>query len=56
MLAVNFFPFPEIETNRLLLRQPILTDAQDFFILRSNTLVMQYDVQIPVAIRSNRPH
>ena len=42
MLAVNFSPFPELETNRLLLRQPMLTDAQDFFILRSNTLVMQY--------------
>ena len=48
MLAVNFSPFPELETNRLLLRQPMLTDAQDFFILRSNTLVMQY-VNRPIA-------
>ncbi len=48
MLAVNFSPFPELETNRLLLRQPLLTDAQDFFILRSNTLVMQY-VNRPIA-------
>jgi [ribosomal protein S5]-alanine N-acetyltransferase len=30
------------------LRQPMLTDAQDFFILRSNTLVMQY-VNRPIA-------
>ena len=48
MLAVNFSPFPELETNRLLLRQPMLTDAQDFFILRSNTLVMKY-VNRPIA-------
>ncbi len=48
MLAVNFSPFPELETNRLLLRQPLLTDAQDFFILRSITLVMQY-VNRPIA-------
>ncbi len=48
MLHVNFSPFPEINTNRLLLRQPMLTDAQDFFELRSNLEVMQY-VNRPIA-------
>jgi [ribosomal protein S5]-alanine N-acetyltransferase len=48
MLDVNFSPFPEINTNRLLLRQPMLSDAQDLFELRSNIEVMKY-VNRPLA-------
>jgi [ribosomal protein S5]-alanine N-acetyltransferase len=48
MLEVNFSPFPEICTNRLILRQPMLSDAQDMFELRSNIDVMQY-VNRPIA-------
>lgn len=48
MLQVNFSPFPEINTDRLLLRQPVVSDAQDFFLLRSNVDVMQY-VNRPIA-------
>jgi [ribosomal protein S5]-alanine N-acetyltransferase len=48
MLEVNFSPFPEINTNRLLLRQPTPNDAQDLFTLRSNIEVMKY-VNRPLA-------
>jgi ribosomal-protein-alanine N-acetyltransferase len=48
MLDVNFSPFPEINTKRLLLRQPVLSDAPDLFELRSNIEVMQY-VNRPLA-------
>jgi [ribosomal protein S5]-alanine N-acetyltransferase len=42
MLTVQFNQFPEIETNRLLLRQPNHEDADVLFRLRTNEVVMQY--------------
>lgn len=42
MLELNFEPFPEITTARLLLRKIVPADAEAIFILRSNEKVMQY--------------
>lgn len=42
MLSPNFFPFPELTTERLLLRQLSLDDAPGVHRLRSNEAVMQY--------------
>lgn len=42
MLVLNFTPFPEIRTSRLLLRQMTLADAPGVQQLRSNKEVMQY--------------
>jgi ribosomal-protein-alanine N-acetyltransferase len=42
MLTVQFNQFPEIETNRLLLRQPTQNDADVLFRLRTNEVVMKY--------------
>ncbi|MGB4843363.1 MAG: GNAT family N-acetyltransferase [Ferruginibacter sp.] len=42
MLEVNFSPFPEIRTSRLLLRCIALTDASALFYLRSTDETMQY--------------
>ena len=42
MLNPNFYPFPELETERLLLRQVQDQDADDFFILRSDQTLMRY--------------
>jgi len=42
MLTVNFNPFPIIETERLLLRQYSLNDAEDLFEIRKNPLSMKY--------------
>ncbi|HEV7330277.1 MAG TPA: GNAT family protein [Flavisolibacter sp.] len=42
MLSPNFTPFPQIETNRLLLRQMTLADTPAVQRLRSNEAVMQY--------------
>lgn len=42
MLDVNFSPFPEITTERLLLRSIKMTDARELFILRSLDATMQY--------------
>ena len=42
MLEVNFSPFPEIETERLLLRRMKMSDAPAFFLLRSIDATMQY--------------
>lgn len=42
MLTVNFDPFPIIETNRLILRRMTLTDAPDYFLLRSNVDAMKH--------------
>lgn len=47
MLTVNFKPFPELTTDRLLLRQPEIDDAAQIFIFRSNPTAMQY---IPRAV------
>jgi ribosomal-protein-alanine N-acetyltransferase len=42
MLSPNFTPFPELRTDRLLLRQMTLTDAPGVLQLRSNEEVMKY--------------
>jgi len=42
MLAINFAPFPNLETERLLLRRLINEDVNEIFALRSNTEVMKY--------------
>jgi len=42
MLEVNFSPFPEIRTERLLLRSIALTDAPEILLLRSDESVMKY--------------
>jgi [ribosomal protein S5]-alanine N-acetyltransferase len=42
MLQLNFTPFPVLESDRLLLRQITLDDAEDLFYLRSNEEVMKY--------------
>jgi ribosomal-protein-alanine N-acetyltransferase len=49
MLEVNFSPFPDLTTERLVLRKMnVEQDAQAMFDLRSNTQVMQY-VSRPIA-------
>jgi ribosomal-protein-alanine N-acetyltransferase len=42
MLHTNFFPFPELQTQRLLLRRITKQDVPEIFILRSSDTVMQY--------------
>jgi len=42
MLEVNFSPFPEIRTQRLLLRRITIADAPGVLAMRSNETVMQY--------------
>ncbi len=42
MLEVNFSPFPQLQTERLLLRQMLAEDAPQIFALRSNPVSMQY--------------
>lgn len=42
MLQMHFSPFPQIVTDRLLLRQIVMQDAEALFFLRSNEQVMQY--------------
>ncbi len=42
MLELNFSPFPEIKTKRLLLRRMTDADAPELFFLRSNEKVMQF--------------
>ncbi len=42
MLEVNFDPFPEIKTERLLLRQVTPEDAHEMFYLRSSEALMKY--------------
>ncbi len=42
MLEINFDPFPVIETERLLLRQISLEDAEDIFLLRTNNEAIKY--------------
>ena len=42
MLALNFTPFPELRTGRLLLRKLQITDANEMFFLRSNEDVLSY--------------
>ena len=42
MLGLNFTPFPELKTERLLLRRLEKTDANEMFFLRSNEDVLRY--------------
>ena len=42
MLSPNFTPFPELTTERLLLRQINVKDANEVFLLRSHEQVMKY--------------
>ncbi len=42
MLELNFSPFPEIQTQRLLLRRLTKDDAAEILFLRSNEDVMRY--------------
>ena len=42
MLQVDFLPFPDLETDRLLLRQIVLADAVEILALRSDDRVMQF--------------
>ena len=42
MLELNFSPFPELKTKRLLLRKMKDTDAPELLFLRSDEKVMQY--------------
>jgi ribosomal-protein-alanine N-acetyltransferase len=42
MLVLNFTPFPELKTGRLLLRKLAGTDANEMFFLRSNENVLRY--------------
>jgi len=42
MLTINLYPFPILETSRLILRQINKNDANEIFILRSDTKVMEY--------------
>ena len=42
MLELNFTPFPELKTQRLLLRRLEISDANEMFFLRSNDDVLRY--------------
>ena len=42
MLTLNFTPFPELKTERLLLRKLKSTDAKEMFFLRSDENVLRY--------------
>lgn len=42
MLEVNFDPFPELTTERLMLRQVAASDAPEMFYLRSHPELMKY--------------
>src|SRR3982750_1123722 len=42
MLALNFYPFPALQTERLSLRQISNEDAREIFFLRSDKRVMKY--------------
>ena len=42
MLTINFTPFPNLETERLVLRRVNENDANEIFALRSNPETMKY--------------
>lgn len=42
MLAINFSPFPNLETERLFLRRVDITDVNEIFALRSDKETMKY--------------
>ncbi len=49
MLQPNFTPFPELTTDRLLLRRLTMDDAPAIFFLRSNETVLKYIGREPAA-------
>ncbi len=49
MLTIKFEPFPNLETERLLLRRVVQNDVNEVFALRSDKEVMQY-IPRPLAI------
>ena len=49
MLEVNFHPFPELSTTRLLLRKLVVEDSEQLLTLRSNEKVMKYIGKKPMA-------
>jgi ribosomal-protein-alanine N-acetyltransferase len=51
MLAINFTPFPNLDTERLQLRQVTTADVNDILELRSNKEVMKY---IPRPLLQNK--
>jgi ribosomal-protein-alanine N-acetyltransferase len=51
MLEINFTPFPNLETERLFLKQVTADDVNDIFELRSNKEVMKY---IPRPLLQNK--
>ncbi|HXS36645.1 MAG TPA: GNAT family N-acetyltransferase [Flavipsychrobacter sp.] len=42
MLTLNFDPFPVLETERLILRRPVMTDADEIYKYRSDAELMKY--------------
>lgn len=42
MLEINFHPFKNLESKRLLLRRIIETDVDEIFVLRSNPETMKF--------------
>ncbi|MEM0576765.1 GNAT family N-acetyltransferase [Flavobacterium polysaccharolyticum] len=42
MLTINFSPFPNLETERLILRRVLPSDVKEMFKLRSNPETMKY--------------
>ena len=49
MLQLNFAPFPEFKTERLLLRRMVINDAPAVFFLRSDPAVLQFLSKAPAA-------
>lgn len=49
MLQPVFTPFPELETERLLLRRIVMEDAPEIFFLRSDATVLQFLSKEPAA-------
>lgn len=42
MININFLPFPNLETERLILRRIDANDVNEVFLLRSNEAIMKY--------------
>lgn len=42
MLTINFNPFPNLETERLILRRVVKSDVNEIFALRSDKEIMKY--------------
>lgn len=42
MLTLNFLPFPELKTERLILRRVLASDVNEMYALRSNPQTMKY--------------